>query len=236
MGHIYVADGSHDWAHHYAFPPTPYSLNDEVLRLYVGFCDECTVARVGYVDVLKDNPGEVVAVSQNPVLDIGIPGTFDDNGVLPTSLLSVGNELYLYYVGYQLGRKLNYYQFQGLAISSDGGNTFNRAKRVPIIDRSDKELFNRTSAFVMRETTVYKMWYVAGSEWIYVNGKPLPKYNLRYVESKDGVSWPEEGVVCLDFANVDSMSHPGSCLGHPIARCSSKMATLHPFAAAVKPA
>jgi hypothetical protein len=32
-----------------------------------------------------------------------------------------------------------------------------------------------------------------------VDGKPLPVYNMRYLESADGIEWGPEGEVCLDF-------------------------------------
>ena len=53
-GRIYVPDGTKWWAKKYAFPPTPYFLNDEVLRIYVAFCDENIVGRIGFVDVLAE--------------------------------------------------------------------------------------------------------------------------------------------------------------------------------------
>ena len=202
-GRIYVPDGTKGWRRKYAFPPTPYFLNSEVIRMYVAFCDENTVGRIGYVDILADNPLEILGVSEEPVLDIGIPGAFDENGILPTSIVEVDDRLYLYYVGYQLGMKLRYFQFQGLAISADGGASFARAQRVPIIDRSDEELFNRTSAFVRRRDSIFQMWYVGGSEWTTVEGKPLPVYNIRYLESPDGIHWPQAGSVCIDYANED---------------------------------
>jgi hypothetical protein len=202
-GLIYVPDGKMAWAKRYAFPPTPYFINDSVLRLYVAFCDDNTVGRIGFVDVAAENPSNMLNVSKTPVLDIGAPGAFDENGVVPTCVIKVDNEIYLYYVGYQLGYKVRYFQFEGLAISQDGGNTFTRYSRVPIIDRSDKELLNRTSAFVMHEQGIFKMWYVGGSDWLEVKGKPLPVYNMRYLESKDGKKWGEEGKVCIDFKNKD---------------------------------
>ncbi len=202
-GRIYVPDGLKWWAKKYAFPPTPYFLNDEVIRMYVAFCDESTVGRIGFVDLLADNPAEILAVSEEPVLDIGEPGAFDENGILPTSIVKVDDKLYLYYVGYQLGMKLRYYQFEGLAISADGGESFSRATRVPVTDRSDEELFNRTSAFVRRVDGVFQMWYVGGSEWTAVNGKLLPVYNIKYMESPDGLKWPACGRVCIDYADDD---------------------------------
>lgn len=205
-GLIYVPDGTVGWAKKYAFPPTPYFLGDGVLRLYVSFCDENTVGRVGFVDVRADAPAVILKVSESPVLDIGTPGAFDENGVLPTCVLKVNNKLYMYYVGYQLGMKVRYYQFQGLAISEDGGNSFTRYCRVPILDRSNTELLNRTSAFVIYEQGIFKMWYVSGSEWLTVRGKLLPKYNVKYLESKDGMKWGSAGRVCLDFANDDEFA------------------------------
>jgi predicted GH43/DUF377 family glycosyl hydrolase len=203
MGRVYVPDGKIPWAKKYAFPPTPYRVNEKVLRLYVAFCDENTVGRIGFVEVKAENPSHVLRVSQEPVLDIGERGAFDENGILPTSIVPVGNRLYLYYVGYQLGHKVRYFQFQGLAISDDGGNSFARFSKVPVIDRTDQELLHRTSAFVMRDLDVFKMWYVAGSEWVDVSGKALPRYNLRYLESPDGKTWPTEGRVSIDFQNTD---------------------------------
>jgi predicted GH43/DUF377 family glycosyl hydrolase len=202
-GRIYVPDGSMWWAKKYAFPPTPHFLNDEVLRLYVAFCDENTVGRIGYVDVLAANPSEIVKVSTEPVLDIGRPGAFDENGILPTSIVPVDDELYLYYVGYQLGMKVRYYQFEGLAISKDGGETFQRRLKVPVTDRSDAEMLNRTSAFVRRRNGIFEMWYVGGSEWTTVGDKALPTYNIRYLTSDDGINWGPEGKVCIDYQNDD---------------------------------
>jgi len=202
-GLVYAADGSLPWAQKYGYPPTPRLLGDGVLRMYVAFCDEHMVGRIGYVDLDADNPSRVLKVSPRPVFDIGAPGTFDENGVVPTCVLPVQDQLYLYYVGYQLGHKVRYYQFQGLAVSDDGGETFLRKQRTPVLDRSDRETHNRTSAFVMHDEGVFKMWYVGGSDWVEVRGKMLPTYKMRYLESPDGVAWGSDGRVCLDFGGPD---------------------------------
>jgi hypothetical protein len=202
-GLVYAPSGELEWAKAYAFPPTPVFRGDGVLRLYVAFCDENTVGRIGWVDVRADAPGEVLAVSRRPVLDIGADGMFDENGILPTCVVEVEDKLYMYYVGYQLGDKVTYYQFEGLAISSDGGESFERARRVPVTDRSDAEPLNRTSAFVRRHEGRFQMWYVGGDSWTVVDGKPLPIYNMRYLESADGIEWGPEGAVCMDFDLVD---------------------------------
>jgi predicted GH43/DUF377 family glycosyl hydrolase len=198
MGRIYAPDGRLPWARKFAFPPVPYFLNEEVIRMYVASCDEHMVGRIGYVDISADDPLQVLRVSEHPVLDIGTPGAFDENGILPTCIVEVNGKLYLYYVGYQLGLKVRYYQFEGLAMSIDGGDSFVRAQRVPVTDRTDQELLNRTSAFVRRRDGRFQMWYVGGSEWTVIDGKPMPVYNIRHMESADGINWPAEGRVCID--------------------------------------
>jgi predicted GH43/DUF377 family glycosyl hydrolase len=163
------------------------------------------------VDVDADDPGRVLAVSERPVLDIGQPGAFDENGVVPTSIVDLGDRVYLYYVGFQLGYKVRYFQFLGLAESTDGGESFQRVKRVPVIDRSDAELVNRTSGFVRHEDGVFKLWYVGGSDWTDgFDGKSLPVYDMRYLESPDGIHWPDEGrtVIPLDAPDEHALGRP----------------------------
>jgi hypothetical protein len=203
-GLIYAPDGRLPWAQHHAFPPTPHRIDDERLRIYIASLDGSNVGRIGYVDVLLERPSEIVAVAERPVLDIGEPGCFDDNGLVPTCVLPVGDELWLYYTGYQLGTKVPYYQYLGLATSDDGGETFTRRSSVPVLDRSDAETLTRASAFVTKSGAGFRMYYAGGSEWTHnADGKPLPVYSLRFAESSDGVSWGPEGRVCIDFASDD---------------------------------
>ena len=203
MGRIYAPDGRLAWAKKYAFPPTPYFVAPDVMRVYVAFCDENTVGRIGYVDLSAEDPSEVLGVSERPVLDIGAPGAFDENGILPTAVLDVDGQIFMYYVGYQLGMKVRYYQFEGLAVSDDGGETFRRRLKVPVIDRSDSEMLNRTSAFVRRRGGLFEMWYVGGSEWTVSRGKALPVYDIKYLTSPDGVRWGPAGETCVTYASDD---------------------------------
>ncbi len=203
QGLIYCPDGSNPWAKQYASLPIPFLIAPKRLRIFVSFCDESMIGRVGYVDVDPNNPKHILDIASHPVLDIGKPGRFDENGLIASSILSSNGKIYMYYVGYQLGQKVRYYQFGGLAISDDGGNSFYRAQETPIIDRIDGEALNRTAPFVIYENGRFRMWYVGGNEWTEVNGKSLPVYNMRYLESLDGVNWTGKGKVCLDFKNKD---------------------------------
>jgi len=198
-GLIYGPDGTYSWAKHSALTPTPVLIDANTIRVYVGFRDEYGVSRIAFVDVDANNPSKVKNVSKTPVLDIGLPGTFDDNGVILGDILENNNKLYMYYVGFQLVEKVKFLAFTGLAISSDGGNTFQKYSKAPILDRSDKELYFRAVHSVMIENGIWKAWCGIGSEWEWIDDKPFPKYHIRYFESRDGITFPKAGRVCIDF-------------------------------------
>jgi predicted GH43/DUF377 family glycosyl hydrolase len=203
MGLIYTPDGTQTWAKSHAMLPTPLDMGDGRLRIYVAFVDANTVGRIGYVDVDAHDPARVLAVSKQPVLDIGEPGAFDDNGVNPSSIVRAGDEIRLYYIGYQLGIHVRYLLFAGLAISRDGGATFERHARVPLLERSDGEMLLRSAPNVAADGDAWRMWYVAGDRHIPAGGTTRPTYNVRYIESADGIHWPAEGEVAVDLAGGD---------------------------------
>lgn len=199
MGLIYAPDGTRPWAKSHAMLPTPLDMGDGRLRIYVAFVDENTVGRIGYVDVDARDPARVLEISERPVLDIGEPGTFDDNGVNPSCIVRVGAEVWLYYIGYQLGVHVRYLLFAGLAISQDGGATFERHARVPVLDRSDSELLLRSAPNIPHAGSPWRMWYVAGDCHISAGGTTRPTYNIRAIESDDGIAWPTKGDVVVNL-------------------------------------
>jgi hypothetical protein len=203
-GLIYVPIGDVPWAKKSAMIPTPDLISNQIVRLYITCCDENGIGRVGYVDVDADNPSKIVKIAEEPVLDVGVPGTFDENGVLQCSIVNRSDEeKYLYYVGFELGTKIRYRLLSGLAVSRNGGESFQRIIITPILERSDSELYFRCGPFVMQDEDRFKLWYVAGSSWIEIDGKMMPVYTINYLESSDGICWGDKGKVCIDIASED---------------------------------
>lgn len=203
-GVIYSAQNDAEWKNQFAMLPTPL-LVDDSLRIFIGFCDKNNVGRIGYVDVNPSNPSEIREVSRNPVLNIGRKGCFDDNGVVPISILKKGNEIYLYYIGFQLGVQIPYYMFGGLSISKDGGKSFERYSESPILDRRFDEVYARCGINVIYDERKYKMWYIGSTHegWTISAGKLKPLYIMKYTESEDGIHWYGDSVQCMDYKNED---------------------------------
>lgn len=191
------------WGKSSAMLPTPIKLSDDLIRVYTTFCDENNVGRVGYFDVNKSTPYEIINISKKPVLDIGEAGTFDDNGVAACSVVKVGNLLYMYYAGFEICTQIRYRILTGLAISYDNGETFQRQQTSPILDRTSDELFFRCGPFVRLEDDTFKMWYVGGSSWMRQDNKEMPVYDMRYMESTDGIHWPSRGKIIMPISEND---------------------------------
>lgn len=203
-GLIYCPNGDAEWKTMFAMLPTPLFIQDK-LRVFLGFCDPQNIGRIGYVDVNPENPSEVLEVADKPVLDIGRVGAFDDNGVVPISILAEDKRVLLYYVGFQKGVKVPYFMFGGLAISEDGGLTFSRYSETPILDRVGNELYARCGINVIKDQGKYKMWYIGSNKegWTESGGKLRPLYIMKYTESDDGIHWNNPSIQCLSYKNDD---------------------------------
>lgn len=204
-GLIYQPSNEGGWRHQFSICPTPYLINDRKLRIFVGFCDENNVGRTGYIDVNPDNLSEVLYVSEKPILDIGEAGCFDDNGAVSISLVEDNNLLYLYYIGFQLGVKVPYYMFCGVAISYDNGENFQKYSKSPVLDRVDDEVYARCGVNVIKDENKFKMWYIGSYKegWTESNGKLKPLYMMKYTESDDGIHWNNPSVQCMNYMNDD---------------------------------
>jgi hypothetical protein len=198
-GLVYAPDARMPWASNSALTPTPMLIDDDVIRVYAGFRDDCGVSRIGYVDLAASDPSRVLAVSERPVIDVGRPGTFDDNGVILGDVLRHGDEIRMYYVGFQLVDKVKFLAFTGLAVSRDEGRTFDRVYEAPVMDRSDEGLYIRAIHTAMFDEGRWKFWYGVGSDWSYIGGTPYPSYKTRYIESSDGLTFGRDGALCIDF-------------------------------------
>lgn len=185
------------WMRHSALTPTPYRLDENIIRVYAGFRDDDGVSRIGYVDVRADDPAEIVRVSQKPVLDIGRDGCFDDNGMILGDIVDTPHGLHMIYVGFQQVAKAKFLAFTGLAVSNDGGDHFRRVQETPILDRARGRSTIAAIHSAICDNGRWRLWYAVGDDWEYIGGRPFPRYHIRYVEADDLTDIPREDRICL---------------------------------------
>lgn len=210
LGLIIRPDRNSDWMASHAMVPVAEWRYDNVYRVYFSGRDGLNRSLIGYAEIDLANPSEIIRFSKNPVLGLGELGCFDDNGVTPSWVVNYDGQKYLYYIGWNKGSTVRMALVAGLAVSDDGGESFRRVFRVPILDRTNEEPYTlNTGPCVMIEGGIWRMWYVSGVQWI---NPDLPRYNIKYAESQDGLQWTRTGIVCIDFASPDENALARPCV------------------------
>ncbi len=196
-GLVYAPPFDGSWKDNSALTPTPVLLPDNTIRVYAGFRDKDGISRIGFVDLHPEDPTRIIKVSERPVLDIGEPGMFDDNGMILGEIINKDGQTFMFYVGFQLVQKVKFFAFSGLAIKSTQGESFIRINQTPLLDRGQEAKFIRAIHSVIIEDDIFRIWYAIGNSWQIINGKSFPKYEIFYTETADPHNFPELGTKCI---------------------------------------
>lgn len=209
---MWAPDGSLWWARSYALLPTVEIASDDSVRVYFASLDDQMYGRVGVLELDAQDPLRVVAVCEEPVLDLGPLGAFDDSGVNPSCVLNSAGQRVLYYIGWQRCSRVPYMLFAGLAVWSEEEAVFRRLQDIPVLDRIASEPFSRAAPFVLPCPGGYRAWYWSCVEW--TEGPEGVHYNnaIRTVTSTDGRVWDSEAATCLQAAGGDEYSLGRPCI------------------------
>jgi hypothetical protein len=202
------------WAcSHAALPAVAPDADGTGWDLYLACRDERSRAQVARAG-LRSSDGElrVGALQAEPALGLGELGAFDDSGVTVSCVVDHDDARYLYYSGWTLGVTVPFYFYVGLAVSRDGGATFARVSRGPVLERDDVDPFLTASPSVLVENGTWRMWYVSAAGWDMADGAPRHRYHIRYAESGDGVRWRRDGRVAVDFAEPREYAFGRPCV------------------------
>ena len=123
------------------FAQSPQALVfDDFVRIY--FSTRSVDARNGkylshiaFVDMKKDL-AEVIRVSDQTVIPLGEMGCFDEHGIFPMNVVRHGEAIYGYTCGWNRRVSVSVDTAIGLAISRDGGLTFQRIGNGPVLAAS----------------------------------------------------------------------------------------------------
>ena len=200
-GLIFNSDGKKWWSVSHAQLPVAELIDDKIIRIYYSTRDKNNISRPSYIEVEAQNPANVTYIHDRPILDIGAIGTFDDCGVIASSIASFGGKKYLYYVGWTVRNTVPYHNSIGLAMSDDGGRNFHKFSAGPIFSPTYIEPYFTGTSEILIENNIFKNWYLSCTGWKVIDGKPEPLYNIKYAESTDGINWQRNGVVAINYKN-----------------------------------
>jgi|AntRauTorckE6833_2_1112554.scaffolds.fasta_scaffold09370_3 predicted GH43/DUF377 family glycosyl hydrolase len=198
-GVIFETAGQHPWMVSHACVPTALLLEDkERIRIYFAPRNKKGQSIPTFIDVDAEDPSRVLKLHDKPILELGERGTFDDGGIMPCSVVRNKSDIFLYYVGWNPSGSVPYRNAIGLAVSSDGGTTFERMYPGAIVDRNKQEPFFTASPCVMKEDDTWHMWYASSTGFVEVNGSPEPLYVIKYASSDDGIDWHRKNHTCIE--------------------------------------
>lgn len=123
-------------------------------------------------------------------IPLGKPGMFDHYGVMPTDIITLENGIkYLYYIGWSLRKDIPYHNTLGLAVSEDNGINWKKISDGPIFNSSYLEPGFIGTAKVFKENNKWEMYYLSCREWINVENKLEPTYDIKKAISNNGIDW-----------------------------------------------
>jgi sucrose-6-phosphate hydrolase SacC (GH32 family) len=207
-GLLFKPEGQCGIINSYAQVPT-LLVKEKVVRVYFSYRPEKGFSLTTYLDLNIDNLSEVLYIHSEPILGVGEPGTFDEHGIMPSSVIEKDGIVYLYYSGWQRSASVPYNNYTGLAVSEDGGNTFKKKFKGPVLDRTPFELFSATSPLVLFIDGKWHCWYSSGTNWHKINDKFEHTYDIKYASSTDGKNWLQPNQIAIKQRNeFEALTRP----------------------------
>lgn len=151
------------------------------------------LSHIAFVELQK-NLRDILRVSDHVVLPLGGLGCFDEHGIFPMSVLRVGDAVYGYTCGWNRRVSVSVDTAIGLAISHDGGLTFQRIGDGPVLAQSLHEPCLVGDAFVQHVGDTFHMWYIFGTGWKRERPDAAPDrtYKIGHATSPDGIKWQKD--------------------------------------------
>jgi predicted GH43/DUF377 family glycosyl hydrolase len=181
------------WLKEFAQAPATLVMDDFV-RVYFS-CRPAAdtngqyVSYSAYVDLDRQDLFKVRQVAEQPILELGELGEFDEFGTYPVSVVPDGDLVRAYYAGWTRCESVAFNVGIGSAVSRDGGKTFTKIGSGPILSYSPDEPFVLSGPKIRRFNDQWQLFYIAGRKWKTVDGRAEPVYKIRMATSHDGLHW-----------------------------------------------
>jgi hypothetical protein len=163
------------------------------------------LSHVAFVDFDR-NMKDILAVSQDTVIELGGLGCFDEHGIFPINVLRDGDRVLAYTTGWNRKVSVSADASIGLAISHNNGLTFEKYGKGPVLTASLHEPFLIGDAFVAKYGGVFHMWYIFGLRWKKATEADPPDrvYKIAHATSQNGIHWIRDGrQIVTDKLNAD---------------------------------
>lgn len=178
--------------------PIGHLISEDLIRIIFSSRDNNNQSIPFSVD-FDINKKEILN-ENNIDLPLGEIGTFDENGIMPTSIMKYDDgKLFMYYIGWNVGKTIPFRNAIGLAVSYDNGLSFKKFSDGPLLDRSIHDNCFVASNCIFRENNYYRMYYLSCDKWEKSDGVIKHYYNIKYAESKNAIDWTRKGKIAINY-------------------------------------
>ena len=148
------------------------------------------VSEVAFADIDPSIP-QVLRTSTRAVIPLGASGCFDEHGIFPFHVVRHADQIYAFICGWSRRVSVPVETAIGIAVTRDGGDTFDRLGPGPVMAATLGEPFLVGDPFVIVRDGLWHMWYIFGQSWVDAPSEPGPArvYKIAYATSFDGVAW-----------------------------------------------
>lgn len=201
-GKIFEKQNKYSWSKTHSTLPTPFLLNDKILRIFYTTRDNEQKSRISFFDVNSENLSNILYIHNKPILSLGEIGNYDDRGMTSSFVLPIRkNKYYFYLNGYNIANTARYRIAIGIAETDSKLEKFNKLYKGPIMDRSIYNPCGVATPFILFENNKYKMWYTSFIKWEIINNEVEPFYCIKYAVSDDAINWNLSDDICIDLKN-----------------------------------
>jgi len=169
---------------------------ENFVRIYFSDCKQDGDKIISYVcfaDFSKDFK-RVLGIEKQIISD-GKLGAFDEHGIFPFSPVMLDGNLFAYTSGWSRRESVSIESGIGLALSEDGGISFERVGEGPLLSANLNEPFLVMDGYVREYNDRYYIWYIYGIEWKNFKNSFEPErvYKITQGYSLDGFNWVRSG-------------------------------------------
>jgi len=184
------------WLDEYAQAPATL-IFDDFVRVYFSCrpprdANGQFVSYTAYVDLDRKDLRKVIRIAKQPIMPLGKRGCFDEFGTYPTSVIRRDGEVWAYYAGWTRCVSVPFNVGVGVARSKDDGVTFERLGDGPLLPYTPEEPFTISGPKIRRFNNKYYLFYIAGNEWLEIDGRAEISHRIRMAISKDGLTWQRQ--------------------------------------------
>lgn len=180
------------WAKSHVQVPTPLIFDNRVI-IYYASRDGLGKSQLLSFSIDVDDPTTIVSKDYHPLISLGDPGTFDEDGVMVSSVIEVDSTLLLYYTGWQRSFTVPYITSVGLLIKEKKESSFAKFSKGPIFGRNSSEPYFVNTPFVYRDKDEFRMIYGSGKKWTLIADRFEPTYFLKRSQSSNALNWSVSG-------------------------------------------